>query len=74
MAEMTKEPVNKEMLVGDILRAYPDAAEALMACGMGCIYCPASQAESLADASAVHGLDPDAVTAYVNEQLGFEEA
>ena len=50
MAEEKKALVTKDMLVGEIISKYPDAAFALMQCGMGCISCPASQAESLQDA------------------------
>ena len=57
--ENTKAEITKDMLVGDILRAYPQSMYALMECGMGCIGCPASQAESVADAAMVHGLDGD---------------
>ncbi len=70
--EATKTPVSKEMVVGDILGMYPDAAYALMNCGMGCIHCPAALSESLADACMVHGLDVDEVVKYVNAELGIE--
>ena len=63
--------IDSSMLVGDIIKEYPDAAFALMQCGMGCISCPASQGESLEDASMVHGMNPDEVCTYVNEFLGF---
>lgn len=57
------------MLVGDIVNAHPEVVETLFGIGMHCIGCPASQAESLADACMVHGLDPDMVTARVNEAI-----
>ena len=72
MAEK-KTYVTKDMLVGEIIAKYPDAAFALMQCGMGCIGCPASQGESLADASMVHGMNADEVTSYVNEFLEAQE-
>lgn len=61
--------ITKDMLVGDILRAYPQSAYALMECGMGCIGCPASQGESVADAAMVHGLDGDDIVRYLNEYI-----
>ncbi len=70
MAE-EKRMVTRDMLVGDIIAEFPDAAFALMQCGMGCITCPASQAESLEDASMVHGMNPEEVCNYVNEYLGL---
>lgn len=72
MAEETKTFVTKDMLVGEVISRYPDAAFALMQCGMGCVSCPASQAESLADASMVHGMNVDEVVEYVNEYLAFQ--
>ena len=50
MAEQTTAEmilVTKDMIVGDILKMYPDAAYALMNCGMGCISCPAALGETL---------------------------
>lgn len=73
MAEEKKVFVTKEMLVGEVISKYPDAAFALMQCGMGCVSCPASQAESLLDASMVHGMNADEVVEYVNEYLAFQE-
>ena len=69
--KVNTEKITTDMLVGDILRAHPDAAFALMNCGMGCVSCPASQMESLADACMVHGMDADEVCEYVNAELGL---
>ena len=43
-----------------------------MACGMHCLGCPASQAESLEDACAVHGLEADKVVYAVNARIAHE--
>ena len=37
--------------------------------GMHCIGCPSAQGESLEEAALVHGLDPDEITAKINEFL-----
>ena len=37
MADEKKVYVTKDMVVGEIISKYPDAAFALMQCGMGCI-------------------------------------
>lgn len=65
----TESQITADMLVGDILRAYPQAAPILMENGMHCLGCPSSQMESLRDACMVHGLDADVVTANVNQRL-----
>lgn len=69
MEETSSVKITKDMLIGDILRAYPQSMYALMECGMGCIGCPASQAESVADAAMVHGLDGDDIVKYLNEYI-----
>ncbi len=61
--------VNKDMLIGDIITWYPDAALVLMKCGMHCVSCGVSQFESLDQACAVHGLYTDDVAKVVNDYL-----
>ena len=61
--------VTGKTLVGEIVREYPEAVEVLLACGMHCLGCPASQAESLEDACAVHGLDAAKVAEAVNGRI-----
>ena len=63
------EYVNKDMLIGEAIRAFPAAAYALMGCGMGCVSCPSAQGETLEQAAMVHGLDPVEVVNFVNEFL-----
>ncbi|MEE3393072.1 MAG: DUF1858 domain-containing protein [Lachnospiraceae bacterium] len=64
---MTK--VTKDMIIVDILKDRPELAEILMDAGMGCIYCPASQMESLEQACAVHGIDADALLDYIYQEV-----
>lgn len=61
--------VTPDMIIGDILKWYPDAAMVLMRCGMHCITCGVSQYESLEQACAVHGLYVDDVAKVVNDYL-----
>ncbi len=61
--------VTKDMLIGDILREDATIAPILMASGMHCIGCPASQQESLEQAAEVHGMDADELVAKINEYL-----
>ena len=39
--------ITKDMLIGDLVRQYPEAIRTLMQFGMGCVGCPSSQMESL---------------------------
>ena len=61
--------VTTDMLVGDLLVKHPLASQFQMECGMGCIYCPASQMETLAEACAVHGIDSEEIVDALNDYL-----
>lgn len=63
--------ITTDMLMGDIVRNYEGAAALLREYGMGCMGCPASQAEQLAQAAMVHGLDADEIAAKLNTRLGL---
>ena len=58
-----------ETLVGEIVTQYPEAVEVLLSSGMHCLGCPASRAESLQDACAVHGMPVDRVVEAINEKI-----
>lgn len=49
--------INKDITIGELLEAAPEKAEILLAAGMHCLGCPASQAETLEEACEVHGID-----------------
>ena len=53
--------ISKDMTLGEILRACPQVAPVLMEAGMHCLGCPSAQAESLAEAAMVHGIDIDSL-------------
>lgn len=53
------EKLTKDMTIGEIIRMNPKYAEVLMTFGMGCVGCPASQAETIEEAAQVHGLELD---------------
>ena len=61
--------ITGEMLIGDIVRDYPEVAPTLMAVGMHCMGCPSPQMESLELACEVHGLEPNEVIKLVNDRL-----
>ena len=67
--EIESPAVTGDMIMGDILRKYPETAPALMECGMHCLGCPSSQMESLADACMVHGLNVEDVLKSVNDKI-----
>ena len=60
--------------MGDMLEYDMGIAYILMQCGMHCVGCPSSIGESLEEACAVHGLEPQAVLAELNEYLAARDA
>ena len=61
--------VNEQTLIGEIVNQYPETIEILLGIGMHCLGCPASRAESLADACAVHGMPVDRVIEAINAKI-----
>lgn len=56
----------KTDLICDVLEKHPGAEEILTNFGLGCIYCPMAQMESLEEACAVHGLDVEELLKALN--------
>ena len=61
--------VTEDMLMGDIMRSYPEVVDTLLEQGMHCLGCPSSQGESVEEACMVHGVNPDELIAKLNEFL-----
>ena len=57
---------DRNTTIGEILEKAPEKAEILLEVGMHCLGCPASQAETLEEACAVHGIDVDEVLEKLN--------
>lgn len=57
----------KDMTIGELIRNKPEAAGILMEFGMGCVGCPSAQAETLEEASMVHGLNIDKLLEALNK-------
>lgn len=51
--------ITKDMTIGEVVSSDPTKAEVLMSFGMGCVGCPSAQAETVAEAATVHGLNLD---------------
>ena len=65
--------ITKDTMIGDLLREDFGCAAILMGAGMHCVGCPASQMETIEEACAVHGLDPDGVLNEINAYLASRE-
>lgn len=64
--------VNKDMIIGDLIRVDDGVAPILMGAGMHCLGCPSAQGESLEEACMVHGIDCDNLVAGINEVLALK--
>ncbi|OPL07640.1 MAG: disulfide oxidoreductase [delta proteobacterium ML8_F1] len=49
--------IEKNMTIAQLIQSRPESVSVLLGNGMGCIGCPASQAETIEQASLVHGID-----------------
>ena len=58
--------INADTKIGELLEIAPEKAEILIEAGMHCLGCPASQAETLAEACDVHGIDVEELLKRLN--------
>ena len=58
--------VNKNTVIGDLLDIDAEVAPFFFEIGMHCLGCPASRGESIAQACAVHGTDPEELVKKLN--------
>lgn len=61
--------IDKNMIIGEVLRVDQGLVPILMQSGMHCLGCPSSQMESLEDACMVHGIDVDELVDRLNQYL-----
>lgn len=61
--------VTRKSIIGDVLDMDRETAVFFFEIGMHCLGCPASRGESIEDACAVHGTDPDELVKKLNEYL-----
>ena len=52
--------ITRDTLIGDIVTNCPEAMPAFQAIGMHCMGCAMASGETVEEACAVHGIDPDA--------------
>ena len=59
--------ITKDMTIGEVVRQDANKAEVLMSFGMGCVGCPSAQAETIAEAATVHGINLDELLTALNK-------
>lgn len=61
--------VTKETVISDVLDIDIETAQFFFEIGMHCLGCPAAKGETIEQACAVHGTDPDELVNKINEFL-----
>jgi hybrid cluster-associated redox disulfide protein len=59
--------VKADMLIGDIIEKYPEAAKVMFNYGLHCIGCRISTQESLKQGAMAHGLSTEKINQMVTE-------
>ena len=62
--------VTRKTIIGDILDASAETKPFFMEVGMHCFECPVSRMETVEEACAVHGADPDVLIEKQNKFFG----
>ena len=62
--------VTRKTIIGGILDASAETKPFFMAVGMHCFECPVSRMETVEEACAVHGADPDELIEKLNNFFG----
>lgn len=58
--------ITADMTIASVMRLDPKVAPVFMSFGMHCLFCPHASAESIAEASQVHGIDADELVKALN--------
>lgn len=61
--------ITKDTIIGEILDLDETTAPYFLEMGMHCLGCPSARGETLEQACAVHGVDPDELVNKINEHL-----
>ena len=61
--------INKDMLIGELVRSHEAIAPILMKAGMHCLGCPSAQGETLEEACMVHEIDCTSLVDNINQVL-----
>lgn len=64
--------LSKDITIGELVRNHPNTVKVLMGFGLGCVGCPSAQAESIAEACGVHGLEVEEMMEALNKVIDEE--
>lgn len=61
--------ITPDMLIGDVIMAYPEAGQVMREMGIHCVGCHGAAWESIEEGSAIHGIDPREICDKINETI-----
>ena len=61
--------ITKDTMIGELLNIDAEVAPILLEIGMHCLGCPSSQMETIEEAAAVNGYDPEMLVEKINTFL-----
>ncbi len=61
--------ITPDMIIGDVVLAFPETFPVLQSFGIHCIGCYASTFESIEEGVSLHGLDPEKVCHELNKAI-----
>ena len=64
--------VTKDMIIMDVLKINPETAQFFLDIGMHCLGCMAAHGETVEQACEVHGVDPEALCAELNDYFAHQ--
>ena len=59
--------ITSKTKIGELLEKKPKAAELLMDAGMGCVFCPMSQRETIGEGCEAHGMGKKEIDKLIEE-------
>ena len=59
--------VQKDMLIGDIVKKYPESVEIMLEHGMHCVGCHIASWETIEQGAIAHGINADKLVKAINE-------
>ena len=66
---MAKKQITKDMLIGDVIKEYPDSVQIMLEHGFHCVGCHVATWETLEQGAASHGIDINQVLNDLNSKL-----
>jgi len=61
--------ITKDMIIGDVISAFPESVEVIIEFGIHCVGCQGAMYETLEMGCGIHGLDADELCKAINKKI-----